>query len=446
MYARPGSSWAALESGYLRVALLKLLEALFRVLFTYECEGVEHVPAEGPAVIAANHPSYLDPILLSLRVPRPIRFMAWEALFRVPVLGYLLRLVGAFAVDTRPGKGREAYEKAKALVLAGKLVGIFPEGKRSRAGWLELGLREGAARLVWETGAPLVPATITGAFRAWPHYQSLPKPAKIKVRFHEPLDPAPYRTQPEDVALPALLGELRRRVERSLDPGVKADLRRNLLWRGPAPWPRLYEAAPPLLLALLIFWKTRSLMSVLPIYGYIGYLLLDHFLIPQRRLTKWLRNASPVLFLVAYAPAALRALELPPVPAAPALVAIVVGAMFPYLYERGRTALDFIRGLVFAGALELLVQYLAPSGLGPHVALPLFAAAFAWERRSVFWRYASPLLLAYALIVYRNLGGGPLLLHAVAGLVACLALRLFPLRPRAEPAEERPAPGLGLNL
>ena len=436
-----------LQSSHLRAALLKLIEALFRVLFTYDCEGVEHVPRQGPAVIAANHPSYLDPILLSLRVRRPIRFMAWEGLFPVPLLGFLLRSFGAFPVDTRRGKGREAYEKAKSLVLAGKLVGIFPEGHRSRTGWLELGLKEGAARLAWETGAPIVPATILGAFRAWPHYQSLPKPAKIKVRFHERIDPAPYREQAEDVALPALLGELRRRVERSLDPGVKADLRRNLLWRGPSPWPRHYEAAPPLLLALLVFWKTRSLASVLPIYAYIGYLLLDHFVIPQRRIIKWLRNASPVLFLLAYAKTALAAFSLPAVPGGAALVAMVFGAMFPYMYERASTALDFVRGVVLASALELGVQFLAPTGLGPHVALSLFAAAFAWERRSVFWRYTTPLLLAYAVVVYAELGGSALLLlHAVAGLVACLLLRLVPLRPRAQPVEEPEAPGLGLNL
>ena len=49
-----------------------------RVLFTYDCVGEENVPAAGPAVVAANHPSYLDPVLLSLQVRRPIRFMAWD--------------------------------------------------------------------------------------------------------------------------------------------------------------------------------------------------------------------------------------------------------------------------------------------------------------------------------------------------------------------------------
>jgi 1-acyl-sn-glycerol-3-phosphate acyltransferase len=431
----------------LRAALLPLIEALFRVLFTYECDGTENVPRQGPAVIASNHPSYLDPILLSLRVRRPIRFMAWQGLFKVPVLSFLMRSFGAFPVDTRRGKGREAYETAKKLVLAGKLVGIFPEGHRSRTGWLEMGLKEGAARLAWETGAPLVPATITGAFRAWPHYQSLPQPAKIRVRFHERIDPAPYRAEEEDVALPALLGELRRRVERSLDPGVKADLRRNLLWRSPAPWPRHYEAGPPLLLALLVFWKTRALASVLPVYAYVAYLLLDHFLIPQRRITKWLRNGSPVLFALAYAPTAFQALSFPTIPGAAALVAVVLGAMFPYMYERGTTGLDFVRGVVLAGVLELGAQFLAPSGLGPHLALSLFAAAFAWERRSVFWRYATPVLLGYALVVYLELGGSPALMpHAVAGLLGCLLLRLLPLRARDKPVEEKSEPGLGLNL
>ena len=91
--------------------------------------------------------------------------------------------------------------------------------------------------MITNDGVPLIPATIAGAYRAWPHYQSLPRPARIRVRYHDPIDPGPWRAMGEDEALPALLLELRRRVERSLLPGVKADLRMNVLYRMPASWP-----------------------------------------------------------------------------------------------------------------------------------------------------------------------------------------------------------------
>jgi len=430
----------------MRTLLLRFLEALFRVLFTYECAGMAHVPAKGPAVVAANHPSYLDPILLSLHVPRPIFFMAWEALFKVPLLGPAIRVLGAFPVDVRPGKGREAYARAKALVESGEVVGIFPEGKRSRTGWMEPSLREGAARLAWETGAPLVPATIAGAYRAWPHFQSLPRPARIRVRFHPPIDPTHYRSLPEDQAVAGIQAELRRRVERSLLPGVKRDLRMNVLYRTPAPWPRLHESLPPLALALLVFWKTRSLWSVVPAYAYVAYLLLDRFVVPQSRLVKWIRNGSPMLFAAASAPYALRALGLPEPLGPAALAAILAGAAFAYLYERGRTALDFVRGFVAAACLELAALALAPVATGPHVALPIFAAAFAWERRTVFWRYSAPVLTAYVATAAWLFGGGMALVpHAVAGLLAWSATRVFPYHSLVRTRPEPVVAGLGLR-
>jgi len=411
----------------IRDALRAVVEALFRVVFTYDCVGEEKVPPEGGAVISANHPSYLDPVLLSLQVKRPIRFMAWDALFRVPLLGALVRLLGAFPVDTRPGRGRAAYESAKALVLEGHLVGVFPEGRRSRTGWMEEELRAGAARLALETGAPLVPATIRGAFRAWPYFRALPEPARIHVRYHDPIDPAPYRSRPEGEATAALLDELRRRVERTLTPGVKADRRIEALYRTPAPWPRLFEAVPALALALLVFWKTRSFSAVWPAYAYIAYLLLDLLVLPPRRLTKWIRNGSAAAFVIVYGGLVLPGLGLPAPFGRVALLAVLAGAGFPYLYERGHLALAFVRGLVGAAVLELGALYLAPTPLGPHVALPLFCAAFAWEERTVFWRYTAPILLAYATLVPPWLGGGiELLPHAIAGLVAWGVARFLP--------------------
>jgi 1-acyl-sn-glycerol-3-phosphate acyltransferase len=429
----------------MRGILQRLIEALFRVLFTYDCVGEASIPVQGPAVVAANHPSYLDPLLLSLQVARPIHFMAWDALFRVPLLGALMRLFGAIPVDVRPGRGRDAYTRAKALLAQGEVVGIFPEGRRSRSGWMEPALREGAARLALETGAPLVPATIVGAFRAWPHFRVLPRLARIKVRFHEAIDPAAFRGRDAEQGTEELLLELRRRVDRALLPGVKADLRISVLYRTPAPWPRMHETLPALGLGLVVFARTRSLVSVLPAYAYVLYLLADRFLLPQSRLVKWIRNGSPLLFLLGYGGVALRVLGCPAVAAPRALAAVVLGGALPYLYERSRVAIGFVQGWVAAALLELAAQRLAPGPLGAHTALPIYAAAFAWERQSVFWRYCAPALAAYAVLVPLWLGGSERLLpHATAGLVGWLVSRLFPYR--APAPEPEPAPmGLGLQ-
>lgn len=421
----------------MRTFLKPFLEALFRVLFTYDCEGEEFVPKEGPAVVAANHPSYLDPILLSLQVRRPIRFMAWDKLFRIPVVGSLMRAFGAFPVDVRRGQGRSAYLRALELVRRGKVVGLFPEGKRSRMGWMETSLRKGAARLAWETGAPLVPATISGAYRAWPHFQSLPRPARIRVRYHEPIDPKPYQELPEEEAITALLAELRKRVERSLLPGVKRDLRVQVLFRGPSPWPRYHETLPALAFAMLVFWKLRAIGPLLPAYGYLAYLFADHLVIPQTRVVKWFRNASPVLFCLGYVPAVHAALGFSPTPARAALVAITFAAMFPYLYERGRTTMAFIRGLVLACALELGTLFIFPNALGYHAAIPIYAAAFAWQQQTVFSWAAAPTLLAYvALLVSLFKGGVGLLPHATAGLLAWMFIPLLPLDSIPKEAED----------
>jgi 1-acyl-sn-glycerol-3-phosphate acyltransferase len=425
----------------IRTGLRAVTEAVFRVVFTYDCLDEEKIPERGPAVIAANHPSYLDPVLLSLQVARPIRFMAWEKLFRVPLLGSLMRVFGAFPVDVRPGRGQDAFLKARELLEAGELVGIFPEGKRSRSGWMEERLREGAARLAWETGAPLVPATITGAFRAWPYFRALPEPARIRVRYHDPIDPEPYRRLPEDEGVAALLDELRRRVERTLMPGVKADLRIEALYQTPAPWPRLFESLPALGFALLVFWTTRSFSDVWPCYAYIGYLLADLLVIPQRRLTKWIRNGSALAFTLVYGGWVLPKLGFPEVPGGDALLALIAGATFPYLYERGRVALGYLEGMVVAALLCLGAMYIAPTGLGPHLTLPLYAAAYAWERRTVFWRYSAPILAAYALLVPLWLGGSTELLPwAIAALVAGLLGRFLSSGPSPGEAGDSAAP------
>jgi hypothetical protein len=140
-----------------------------------------------------------------------------------------------------------------------------------------------------------------------------------------------------------------------------------------------------------------------------------------------------------------RALGLPEAVAPGALAACALGGAFPYLYERSRTALGFVRGWVDAWLLGLAAQALAPSAAGLHASLPLFAAAYAWERRSVFWWATAPFLAGYGMLVPLWLGAGlDVLPHATAGLLAWLLTRLFPYRAPA-PETEEPAE-LGLHL
>ncbi len=405
----------------IRDVLRAVLEAVVDVLFTCDCVGEEKIPATGGAIVWANHPSYLDRALLSLPVKRPILFTAGD------------------------------YDSAEAHVREGSLVGIFPEGRCSRAGWMDEERNTEAARLALETGAPLVPATIRGAFRAWPYFRALPQPAKIHVRYHDPIDPAPYRSMPDGEATAALLAELRRRVETTLLPGVKAERRIEGLYRTPAPWPRFFEAVPALALALLVFWKTRSFAVVWPGYAYVGYLLLDLLAIPQGRLTKWVRNGSAAVFVLVYGGWVLPKLGLPAPIGHAALLAVLAGAGFPYLYERGRLALTFVQGLVAAALLEVGALHLVATPIGAHLALPLFTAAFAWEERTAFWRYSAPILAAYAFGIPVWLGGGfELLPHAIAGLLAWGLVRFLPRTggggaTAEEEPDEAPSSTLGLR-
>jgi 1-acyl-sn-glycerol-3-phosphate acyltransferase len=152
--------------GYLMIGIVTYLPV--RLLFRLRARGLENVPSEGGAVLAANHTSNLDPWPLGLPLfPRRwLRFMAKSELYWFP-LRYVLRAGGAFPV--RRGEGDlEAIEKAVQLARGGEIVVMFPEGTRRRKGLRkkhEARAHTGAARIALEAGVPLVPAAIRGTDR-----------------------------------------------------------------------------------------------------------------------------------------------------------------------------------------------------------------------------------------------------------------------------------------
>ncbi len=169
--------------------LRPLVWLVTRGYFGVRFEGVDHVPLDGPLIIAPNHVTYADPPLVSLPVRRPIYYMAWRRLFNVPGFGWIIRQVGAFPVEVETADLRAARGTVRFL-QAGAAVMIFPEGGRSADGKLQP-FKPGAFRLACFLGVPVLPVTIVGGHEAWPPHRLLPRPGRITIVYHPPIVPVP---------------------------------------------------------------------------------------------------------------------------------------------------------------------------------------------------------------------------------------------------------------
>jgi 1-acyl-sn-glycerol-3-phosphate acyltransferase len=136
-----------------------LVRFYFAVFCRWKVEGAEYLPEQGPVVVAANHFSYWDPIVLACALDRKVHFMAKSNLFTYPVLGFLIKNLGAFPVNRQKKADRASLKKALQILDEGNVVGIFPEGTRSRTGKL-LPALPGAAFLIQRAGAPVCPVAL----------------------------------------------------------------------------------------------------------------------------------------------------------------------------------------------------------------------------------------------------------------------------------------------
>lgn len=167
------------------------VHALSRAYFGLQLRGVEHIPADGPLVIAPNHQTYADPPLVTIPVRRPVHYMAWDQLFEIPVFNRFIRMLRAFPVDIDARDAR-ATREAVRLLQGGAALMIFPEGERTADGRLRR-FKQGAFRLAVSQGAPVMPVTITGGDRAWPPGRVLPRPGRITITYHAALRADPAR-------------------------------------------------------------------------------------------------------------------------------------------------------------------------------------------------------------------------------------------------------------
>lgn len=199
MQARRGRAWGDADTprtGTLSRPARAVARPAMRVLYRARVEGVEHVPTDGPAIISPNHRSFFDSPLVMAMAPRPVIFLGKAEYMDRRTTRLLFPAFGMVPIKRDVKKASmAALETAAELLGEGRLVGIYPEGTRSRDGLLHRG-HTGVAHLAMMTGAPVVPVGIVGTERVQPIGSNVPRPFRgpVRIRFGEPIDPASYRS------------------------------------------------------------------------------------------------------------------------------------------------------------------------------------------------------------------------------------------------------------
>ena len=201
---------------------VRVLMSILRVRLVVE--GAEDLPDRPGVILATNHLSWADPILLAIAIHeatgRRVRHMAKAEAVAIPVFGTLLRDYGGFAVR-RGRPDREAYRMATDVLAGGDWLGLAPEGTRSRTGILGEP-KPGVALLAVRSGAEVLPAALWGTEELWPIGKLLPRPGKVvHIRFGEPYRMATGATGAggtRHAALDAASDDLMRRIA-ALLPG-----------------------------------------------------------------------------------------------------------------------------------------------------------------------------------------------------------------------------------
>src|SRR5689334_9519310 len=169
--------------GLIITLLRPLIWVACRILFKIEFHGTDNIPPEGACLITPNHFTYLDPIWITIPIKRRVYYMAWDKPFKIPVLGQMMRLFGAFPVRLEAAPDAAAQRKSTDLLSDGKALIIFPEGGRSHSPEI-MPFKLGAFRMALAHGAPVIPVTISGGYKIWPVGKILPRLGKVRITFH----------------------------------------------------------------------------------------------------------------------------------------------------------------------------------------------------------------------------------------------------------------------
>ena len=161
-----------------------VVKPLMRAWFRMRVEGAAHVPAGGPVILASNHRSNMDPVLLAAAVRRPVAFMSKAELFVWP-LGAIMRAIGQFPVQ-RGGIDREALRRTSTVLARGWVLGLFPEGTRGDGSFASM--HPGLGYIVLRERCPVLPVAIFGTERVRRRLGWLPLASPVKIVIGPPID------------------------------------------------------------------------------------------------------------------------------------------------------------------------------------------------------------------------------------------------------------------
>jgi 1-acyl-sn-glycerol-3-phosphate acyltransferase len=177
----------------------RVVRPVAKHLWTFELDGFDRLPAEGPAILCPNHVSFLDSAFLMLHVPRNISFVGKAEYMDSWKTKFLFPLMGMIPIDRAGGdKSQAALDTAESVLRRGELFGIFPEGTRSRDGILHKG-RTGAARLALKIGCPIYPVGMIGTREIQPPDAKVPKlRGSCGIKIGRPINVERYRSRADD--------------------------------------------------------------------------------------------------------------------------------------------------------------------------------------------------------------------------------------------------------
>jgi 1-acyl-sn-glycerol-3-phosphate acyltransferase len=162
-----------------------VMRLFFAFWLRYRARGVERVPVSGGGLMLVNHQSFLDPLLAGLPFSRPVSYIARDSLFRVPVIGWILRNTYVIPIN-RESAGSESLRESVRRMQHGFLVGVFPEGTRSADGAVGP-MKPGFIALIRRGKLPVIPVGVAGAHEAMPRNAWFPRPRRVCVVYGEPL-------------------------------------------------------------------------------------------------------------------------------------------------------------------------------------------------------------------------------------------------------------------